>query len=317
MVKSAQLVVALAAAHLQITDRSAARGTDEPNAPGGQYGVIVGDPLFNATQKAIPGVTAYAVPYPASAACDSESIGVADIINHLTSMSQACSGQKFVLVGYSQGADVVHKAAQQLSTSLYPSIIALVQYGDPNNRGVGQVNPLGGSTFSALPAILANRTCENCRSTDPVCTNNATDFTGHLLYYDPVYINNSVSYIQQQLATDGNAGPDDTLDANPGNQTDANISALLALGSFLGQTGTRPACPSTSGSATGTASMVATMTGMGNGTASSSGSGGSSSGTGAMPTSTVEASPGGAASVRISLGAGIAGLVVALGMLCA
>jgi cutinase len=38
-----------------------------------------------------------------------------------------------VLSGFSQGAQVTHKAAKQLSTSQYKFVGAIVLFGDPNN----------------------------------------------------------------------------------------------------------------------------------------------------------------------------------------
>lgn len=58
--------------------------------------------------------------YPASFACNSESIGVTDTVNHVVSQAAACPTQVFALVGYSQGADLMHNATIQLSA--HPSI---------------------------------------------------------------------------------------------------------------------------------------------------------------------------------------------------
>jgi hypothetical protein len=53
-------------------------------------------------------------------ACNSESIGVADVVSHVVSQAAACPQQVFALVGYSQGADLMHNATIQLNT--YPNI---------------------------------------------------------------------------------------------------------------------------------------------------------------------------------------------------
>jgi cutinase len=95
------------------------------------YGVVVGDPLYEDTKKLLPDMTAYAVNYPASFAKDSKSKGAEDVANHLKTQSTKCPNQKYVLIGYSQGADVMHNGAAKIHASLFPRIVALVMYGDP------------------------------------------------------------------------------------------------------------------------------------------------------------------------------------------
>jgi cutinase len=142
-----------------------ARGTDEPRAL--KYGIIVGDPLFRATKKLIPGITGYSVQYPANFDCDSRQIGIDDTIAHIKNASIACPLQKFVLAGYSQGGDVIHWAAAGLDPSLYPRIIATTMYGDPANKGPGVESPTGGIP-PQFPAALQAKTRENCVEKDPV-----------------------------------------------------------------------------------------------------------------------------------------------------
>ncbi|KAI9696517.1 MAG: condensin complex subunit Cut3 [Bogoriella megaspora] len=242
-----------------------ARGTGEPGNP--TYGIIVGDPLFNATSFLIPALTGYAVNYPANLDCDSRSLGSTDILNHLATQTSTCPSQKFVLVGYSQGADVVHLATSQLDPSYYPAIDAIVVFGDPGNRGLGAFDPLG-TAEPPFPAALSNRVKENCAFNDPVCTNNGTDVGAHLSYNNPgtTFINDSAHYIESQFQSGGDTGPDFTDDAAPGNQTLANLGALESLASLLGQisvTGVQ-SCPSTStpaSTATGSFTTTATPTG--------------------------------------------------------
>ena len=105
-----------------------ARGTGEPTAPA--YGVIIGDPLFRALKKLVPDVTGYSVNYPASSNPCSRDKGGEDVIIHLKSQSAKCPNQKYALVGYSQGAGVMHQAMSKIDSSLYPKIIALVMFGD-------------------------------------------------------------------------------------------------------------------------------------------------------------------------------------------
>jgi predicted esterase len=60
------------------------------------------------------------IQYPASLACNSESLGVTDTVNHVVNQASLCPKQVFALVGYSQGADLMHNATIKLNT--YPSI---------------------------------------------------------------------------------------------------------------------------------------------------------------------------------------------------
>lgn len=65
-----------------------ARGTTEPLSPA--YGIVVGDPLFEAVQKLLPEVTAYAVNYPASFEATSRNLGRDDVVKHLNEQSKKC-----------------------------------------------------------------------------------------------------------------------------------------------------------------------------------------------------------------------------------
>jgi cutinase len=138
-----------------------ARGTSEPNfEPNGKFGVIVGDPVVSNVSAALSGVRGYPVQYPASS---SVIIGGAqgrrDIVNRLIRQSALCPSQRFALVGYSQGASIMHQAADELPTSLYPKILALAMFGDPNLRLT-----LGGR----FPAALEAKLLESCATRDPV-----------------------------------------------------------------------------------------------------------------------------------------------------
>src|SRR5437016_6194100 len=83
-----------------------ARGTFEP----GTLGTIVGDPVYSALQSALVGksTSGYPVNYPAGLSePGSVQQGNSDLVNHVTSQAAACPNQRFILVGYSQGANVV------------------------------------------------------------------------------------------------------------------------------------------------------------------------------------------------------------------
>jgi len=225
-----------------------ARGTTEP----GTFGQVVGDPLYAATVAKVDKkttVSGYAVNYPASFACNSESIGVADTVNHVLSQAAQCPKQVFALVGYSQGADLMHNATIALNAnpSICSKVIALTMFGDPGNRGPYLPSPLGGITFP-FPAQYANKLKENCAYGDPICSFSGTNVTAHLSYSSPGtnFIADSANYIVNQYQTHGNSGPEPAAFGRPGadpatSPTPGNIAAQAALGQLLGAPATP--CP--------------------------------------------------------------------------
>jgi cutinase len=159
-----------------------ARGTSEPSFP--TFGVVVGDPVISNLTLALPGSRGYPVQYPASAAVVTGTIqGAYDVVQRLVSQSIKCPTQKFALVGYSQGAGVMRKAADDIPRSLYPKITALVMFGDPGVR-----------TGSRFPAGLQSKLLENCAKGDPVC-DSGTCFFYHLTYIRPEWINLTVNFL--------------------------------------------------------------------------------------------------------------------------
>jgi cutinase len=188
--------------------------------------------------------------YPANWECSSKYFGINDTIKHLHTQSAACPGQVFALVGYSQGADVIHGAAKQLSEHIKSHIVALTLFGDPGNRGPNETSPLGGSTPVFSP-ILADRLKQNCATGDPVCSNAGVEILAHLSYSsaNTTFIADSANYIVSQYKSKGCSGPQPAAYGGPGpNQptqpTKDNIAALQKLGALLGQNVTCVAIPS-------------------------------------------------------------------------
>jgi len=209
-----------------------ARGSTEPVNP--DYGVIVGDPIFEATKAIMPSITGYKVDYPASFEKDSKTKGWQDVLKHLKQQSASCPDQKYVLIGYSQGGDVMHDAASRLDKEMYDKIVALVMYGDPGNKGPNIKSPLGG-TVPPFPEPLAQRLRQNCAQGDPVCTNSGKLPDEHLVYGDDKYpyMKDSALYIQKQFETKGKAGPQPSPYGGPQDKGN-NTQALLELGKMLG-----------------------------------------------------------------------------------
>ncbi|MEV6772351.1 cutinase family protein [Nocardia sp. NPDC051030] len=142
-----------------------ARGTGEP----GWLGSVVGDPLYGMLQDRLPvSTSAYSVDYPADYTFNVGS-GTSDLVSHLTAQVAACPNQEFILVGYSQGAAVVHAALGTGAVTWYPGRVQLPDYlgdhvasillfGDPM-RAIGWTVPGG----------WLGKTGNWCTGGDPVC----------------------------------------------------------------------------------------------------------------------------------------------------
>ncbi|MFD9430907.1 cutinase family protein [Streptomyces sp. NPDC060002] len=174
---------AASAATCSDIDVVAARGTFEP----GTLGLIVGDPVFSALQKKLTGKTlsSYAVNYPADLSLTSAAQGNADLVNHVRTQSAACPNQRYILVGYSQGANVVDNSigissagavvgspiVATLPTAVEPRVAAVLLFGNP-------IRALGKS----VTGTYQSRTIDFCATGDPVCENGGDDVLAHLGY---------------------------------------------------------------------------------------------------------------------------------------
>lgn len=164
-------------------DVVAARGTFEP----GTLGAIVGDPVYSALQKKLTGknLSSYKVNYPADLSFTSAAQGNADLVNHVNSQAAACPNQRFVLVGYSQGANVVDNSigissdgavvgspiVATIPAALEPRVAAVLLFGNP-------IRALGRS----VTGTYQSRTIDFCAKGDPICENGGTDVLAHLGY---------------------------------------------------------------------------------------------------------------------------------------
>ncbi|WP_405856563.1 cutinase family protein [Streptomyces sp. NBC_01515] len=164
-------------------DVVAARGTFEP----GTLGLIVGDPVFSALQKKITGKTlsSYAVNYPADLSLTSAATGNLDVVNHVNAQAAACPQQRFILVGYSQGANVVDNSigissagavvgspiVATIPAVVEPKVAAVLLFGNP-------IRALGKS----VTGTYQSRTIDFCANGDPICQNGGTDVLAHLGY---------------------------------------------------------------------------------------------------------------------------------------
>jgi len=160
-----------------------ARGTGEP----GSFGSVVGDQLVRTVTSELPGSRGYAVQYPANMNMTvSAPTGVKDTVNRLTQQIKACPEQKFAIVGYSQGAAVMHSAAVKFDEAMTSKVLAAVMFGDPAFRG---------TSGPGFPGPLQARLKENCHPGDPVCDPNGGEFSGHLQYSKTMYQKSSADFI--------------------------------------------------------------------------------------------------------------------------
>jgi len=111
------------------------RGSKEPQGMGGT------GKLAKAIQAQMKGVTTEAVIYPAelSPYPPSSSAGAKAVVKQVTAYVKACPKSKLILMGYSQGADIVGsamcghglKGAKKMSLEVGKNIKAAVMFGDP------------------------------------------------------------------------------------------------------------------------------------------------------------------------------------------
>ncbi|MET7475686.1 cutinase family protein [Streptomyces sp. NPDC005648] len=174
---------AASAATCSDIDVVAARGTFEP----GTLGAIVGDPVYSALQQKLTGrnLSSYRVNYPADLSLTSAAQGNADLVNHVAGQAAACPNQRFILVGYSQGANVVDNSigissdgavvgspiVATIPAALAPRVAAVLLFGNP-------IRALGRS----VTGTYQSRTIDFCAQGDPICENGGGDVLAHLSY---------------------------------------------------------------------------------------------------------------------------------------
>ncbi|WP_280218718.1 cutinase family protein [Nocardia neocaledoniensis] len=167
----------------------AARGTNEPGGMWSKFhlGTVVGNPVYAAIDEAVGQSTdAYRVHYPADLNQPaSVQAGNRDLVEHVVARAAACPEQRFVLVGYSQGANVVANSlgvssegakvggpiVATLPAELAPRVVAVLLFGNP-------IRELG----REITGTYADRTYDVCNDNDPVCDPDGTDWNVHLKY---------------------------------------------------------------------------------------------------------------------------------------
>jgi cutinase len=108
--------------------------------------------------------------------------GADDIVQRITSQSQACPSQKFALAGYSQGARAQRTAMTKLNKSLFSKIVAITTFGDGGQRNINNDPNLQAPPW---PTEILSKVKMNCVKGDTACDINVAsggDFGPHLQY---------------------------------------------------------------------------------------------------------------------------------------
>ncbi|KAH7389744.1 cutinase-domain-containing protein [Phaeosphaeria sp. MPI-PUGE-AT-0046c] len=165
----------------QLTDGTACRPISVIYARGtGQQGNVgdsqaVGPLFFNnlasrvggTSQLAIQGVT-----YAANVAGflqGGDTSGSSTMTNLISSTASRCPNTKIVLSGYSQGAQLVHNAAQRTSAANAQRVAAVLVFGDPKR----------GQSFGSIPS---SRIRTICHDGDNICEGGVSIQPAHLNY---------------------------------------------------------------------------------------------------------------------------------------
>ncbi|PPQ99094.1 hypothetical protein CVT24_009361 [Panaeolus cyanescens] len=147
-----------------------ARGTTEIPT----LGTVVGPPFAAALNIALVGknVDFEGLDYPALVSgylAGGDIGGAIKMANDVTSIASRCANTKIVMSGYSQGAQVTHRAAARLSSSVQQRVDAVVTFGDPYED-------------TALPGVLQSRRKTFCAFGDLICTGQPIILPAHLGY---------------------------------------------------------------------------------------------------------------------------------------
>lgn len=175
-------------------------GARETTAPAG-YGTSQG--LVNQVKQAYPGAGSEAIVYPAcggQSQCggvsydNSATQGTAAVVKAVTAYNQKCPDTQIVLIGYSQGGQIIDNAlcggaGATLTGAALEAVKAGIFLGDPHYRAglpynVGTCTAQGfaarPSGFQCSPAKI-DRLKSYCDSTDPYCCT-GNDANSHQQY---------------------------------------------------------------------------------------------------------------------------------------
>ncbi|TFK27371.1 cutinase [Coprinopsis marcescibilis] len=147
-----------------------ARGTAEP----GTLGLVVGPGFKNEISLALLGKTTLfeGINYPALPLgyfSGGDRRGAKAMADNVSLTAFRCPKARIFISGYSQGAQVTHLAARQLSTSDQDRVTGVVTFGDPYRD-------------TPLPGVLQSRRKTYCNAGDLVCDGLPLILGPHLAY---------------------------------------------------------------------------------------------------------------------------------------
>ncbi|KAI0448632.1 cutinase-domain-containing protein [Xylaria acuta] len=190
------------------------------------YGTAGG--LVNQVLAAYPGSQASAIEYPAcggQASCggvpyeQSAQQGTTAVISAVNSLNSRCPSTQIVLIGYSQGGQIMDNAlcggaGSTLTGNALAAVKAAIFMGDPHNvaglpynvgtctAGGFAARPSGFQCSPASPSIIKSY----CDSTDPYCCN-GNDANSHQQYVNK-YGTQALTFIKSKLSSSGGTTPD-------------------------------------------------------------------------------------------------------------
>ncbi|KAI0805595.1 cutinase-domain-containing protein [Xylaria sp. FL0064] len=189
------------------------------------YGTAGG--LVNQVLAAYPGSQASPIDYPAcggQASCggisydQSATQGTAAVVSAVTSLNSRCPNTKIVLIGYSQGGQIMDNAlcggaGATLTGNALAAVKVAIFMGDPHNvaglpynvgtctAGGFAARPSGFKCSPANPSIIKSY----CDSTDPYCCN-GNDANSHQQYVVK-YGSQALAFIESELNASGGTSP--------------------------------------------------------------------------------------------------------------
>ncbi|KAK4119809.1 carbohydrate-binding module family 1 protein [Parathielavia appendiculata] len=243
-------------------------GARETTVPPG-YGTA--GTVVNLIKQAYPGATSEAINYPAcggQSSCggvqygDSARQGTSAVASAVNSFAQRCPNTKIVLVGYSQGGQIMDNAVcggpdsgsgitsttPPISAAALNQIRAVILMGSPRyvaglSYNVGTCTAQG---FAARPrgyvcgSNSASKIQNYCDSTDPYCCT-GNDANSHQQYGNK-YGQQALNFVKSKLAGTGGGTPTST-GSNPGPTGGTGGGTCAALyGQCGGQGWTGPKC---------------------------------------------------------------------------
>ncbi|KAI0858208.1 cutinase-domain-containing protein [Xylaria cubensis] len=200
-------------------------GARETTAPPG-YGTAGG--LVNQVLAAYPGSQASAISYPAcggQSTCGGVSYdssaqqGTTAVISAVNSLNSRCPSTQIVLIGYSQGGQIVDNAmcggsGATLTGNALAAVKVAIFMGDPHNiaglpynvgtctAGGFAARPSGFKCSPANSAIIKSY----CDAPDPYCCN-GNDANAHQQYVTK-YGSQALAFIKSKLSSSGGGGTD-------------------------------------------------------------------------------------------------------------